>query len=527
MKKQVLTFCFFLIGLTAFSQILITDEDLVAGETYNWTTNNEYLIDGYVYLEEGACLNIEPGTVIKGKALPSDLADLTSALIITKGAKIKAEGTAAQPIIFTSELDDLSTTEDLVTADNNTWGGLIILGNAIVGEDGGTDVIEGLTSGTDDPRNVYGGNDQADNSGILKYVSIRHGGSDIGADNEINGLTLGGVGNGTVIDYIEIFANQDDGIEFFGGSVNVTHAVVAFVGDDSYDMDESWAGYIQFALAVQGEANGQGDNAIEYDGSEESNKDPNSTGRIYNGTFIGAGAGSENAKSNGLLLKKDGSAQIWNSIFIDQVGPVYNFDGAGPAAIAKNIVFGNQGALVRGDQPATFDIAELNPYLGGISRTPNNGLDPRPKFGSLALGNAATISEGTQTTYRGAFDGTTNWALNWTALDAYGYFGNFPDGTTSTVDFGAADNGLKLNVPNPNPVSTSTANITFELPEQSDIQLTIYDITGQLKTQLALGKRLSGANQYQLNVGNYANGTYILVLTTDDRGVSQKLVISK
>ena len=418
MKNVLLIlFCLLLVQVS-FAQVIVSDATINAGDTYTMSTGTEYVLDGYVYVEAGATLVIEPGVVVKGAVFPSNGTDLTSGLIISKGAKILAEGTADAPIIFTSELDDLSMTTELTAADNNTWGGLIILGNSIVGEDGGTDVVEGLPSGADDPRNIYGGTDVADNSGILKYVSIRHGGADIGADNEINGLTLGGVGNGTVIDYIEIFANQDDGIEFFGGSVNVTHAVVGFVGDDSYDMDESWSGYIQFALAVQGVANGLGDNAIEYDGSEDTDKDPNETGRIYNGTFIGAGAGAENAKSNGLLLKKDGKVQIWNSIFLNQVGPVFRYDLAGASAIAGNIVFGYQGALVVGPQSATFDVAEVDPVLGGISNMPDNGLDPRPQAGSIALGGATATSEGVATAYRGAFNGTTNWALGWTAMDS-------------------------------------------------------------------------------------------------------------
>jgi hypothetical protein len=241
-------------GLQAFAQITITDASINAGETYTMTKDNVYLLDGFVYVESGATLVIEPGTVVKGKVVPSNGTDQTSALIIAKGGKIMAEGTAAEPIIFTGEIDDLSITSDLTAADNQTWGGLIILGNSIVGEDGGTDVIEGIPSS--ETRIQYGGNDPMDNSGILKYVSIRHGGSVLGADNEINGLTLGGVGAGTTIDYIEVFANKDDGIELFGGTVNITHAVVAFCGDDSYDMDESWNGYIQFALSLQGEENG-------------------------------------------------------------------------------------------------------------------------------------------------------------------------------------------------------------------------------------------------------------------------------
>ncbi len=524
MKNVLLTLFWLLLIQASFAQVVVSDATINAGDTYTMSTGTEYMLDGFVYVEEGATLVIEPGVVVKAAVFPSNGIDPTSALIISKGAKILAEGTADAPIIFTSQLDDLTMVTELSAADNNTWGGLIILGNSIVGEDGGTDVVEGLPSGADDQRNIYGGTDMADNSGILKYVSIRHGGADIGADNEINGLTLAGVGNGTLIDYIEIFANQDDGIEFFGGSVNVTHAVVGFVGDDSYDMDESWSGYIQFALSVQGSANGLGDNAIEYDGSEDTNKDPNETGRIYNGTFIGAGAGAENAKSNGLLLKKDGKVQIWNSIFLNQVGPVFRYDLPGESAIAGNIVFGYQGELVVGTPSAIFDIVEEDPALSGVSNMPDNSLDPRPQAGSIALEGAASTSEGVSTAYRGAFDGTTNWALGWTAMDAHGYFGNL---VTSTIDFGVSTSGLVLHVPSPNPVPAEFANITFELPESSDVQLSVYDITGQLKTQLALGKQSSGFHQYSLNVGNYGNGTYIMVLGTAQGGVSQKLVVSK
>ena len=254
---------------------------------------------------------------------------------------------------------------------------------------------------------------------------------------------------------------------------------------------------------------------------------PNEAGRIYNGTFIGAGAGSANTKATGLRLKDDGNVQIWNSIFIDQIGPAYRFDeDAGEAAIAGNIAFG-VGTLIQGPIPTGgFDVLEEDPALGGISRVPNNGLDPRPTAGSPALGTAVATTEGEAVTYKGAFSNETNWALSWTAMDAHGYFGNIT--TVSTVDFGATENGMKLNVPNPNPVRENFATISFELPDLSEqVQLRIYDITGQLKNQLDLGTQLSGEHQYTLNVGNYSNGTYIMVLTTANSGVSQKLIISK
>ncbi|MEM6321588.1 MAG: T9SS type A sorting domain-containing protein [Bacteroidota bacterium] len=500
---------------------IITDASIEAGQTLTLTSDVEWTLDGFVYVEEGATLVIEAGTVVKANAVPTT-GDLTSALIIAKGGRIIADGRADAPIIFTSSLDDLSTTTDLTALDNQTWGGIIILGNSIVGEDGGTDVIEGIPS--NEPRIAYGGDDPMDDSGILRYVSIRHGGSVLGADNEINGLTLGGVGNGTVIDYIEVFANKDDGIELFGGTVNITHAVVGFVGDDSYDMDESWNGYIQFALAVQGEANGLGDNAIEYDGSEEANKMPNETGRIYNGTFIGPGVNSANAKGNGLFLKSEGKVQVWNSLFIDQKGPVYNYDNAAESAVAGNYVSGNAGVLVQGDQPAIFDVTEGDLPLRGISRTPDNGLNPLPLEDNAILSGAADApEEAADASFIGAFQ-FENWAFGWTAMSQYGYFSEMNVGV---VEFGETADGLVLNVPAPNPVNDATANLSFELPEQSNVLLTVYDMTGRVMDRVNLGELNAGLNHHQLNVTNYNNGTFVMLLNTETSAVSQKFTVSK
>jgi len=141
MKKHVLSILFSCFSLLLCAQITVDDATINAGDSFTMTSDNEYILDGYVYVEEGATLTIEPGTVIRGKSNPTG-DDLTSALIITKGARIIADGTAAQPIIFTGDIDDLASTEDLTAEDNNTWGGIIILGNGIVGEDGGEDVIE-------------------------------------------------------------------------------------------------------------------------------------------------------------------------------------------------------------------------------------------------------------------------------------------------------------------------------------------------------------------------------------------------
>ncbi len=207
MQRTLLSLIALSLTYLCTAQVTLTDASINAGETLSLTADTEYILDGYVFVEAGATLNIAAGTVLKGKATPSD-GSAASALIVSRGATINAEGTAAAPIIFTAEFDDVTIPIDLDKDDKGLWGGVIILGNGIVGEDGGTENIEGIPSG--EGRAQYGGSDNTESSGILTYVSIRHAGSALEANNEINGLTLGGVGSGTVINHIEVFANLDD-----------------------------------------------------------------------------------------------------------------------------------------------------------------------------------------------------------------------------------------------------------------------------------------------------------------------------
>ena len=233
-----------------------------------WTNDKIWVLDRKVVVQEGVTLTIEPGTIIKGRA---GTGSLSSALIVARGGKIMAEGTSAQPIIFTAEADNIDAGETTGTNldENNRglWGGLLILGNAPCSFSGDVEElqIEGIPA--DDTFGLYGGNEPADNSGVLTYVSIRHGGALIGEGNEINGLTLGGVGSGTIIDNVEVVANVDDGIEFFGGTVNATNLLVYAQGDDGLDIDQAYSGTISNAVVALGDIS---DHALEIDGPEGS-----------------------------------------------------------------------------------------------------------------------------------------------------------------------------------------------------------------------------------------------------------------
>ncbi len=241
-------------------------ENIVSDVT--WTANNIYTLGKRIAVESGATLTIEAGTIIKGATGTGTQA---SALVIAQGGKIMAMGTESNPIIMTSILDDILPGQingsNLDELENGLWGGLLILGEAPISVDGDalTAQIEGIPA--DDITGLYGGTNPTDDSGVLTYVSVRHGGAVIGSDNEINGITLGGVGSSTVIENIEVVGNKDDGIEWFGGTVDVKNALVWAADDDAIDVDQAYSGTIDNVVVI---AFSGTDHGLEIDGPEGS-----------------------------------------------------------------------------------------------------------------------------------------------------------------------------------------------------------------------------------------------------------------
>lgn len=290
-----------------------TENEVVSGmitSNTTWTADKIYELASKVVVDAGATLTIEPGTIVKGR---SGTGSLATALIVARGGKIDAQGTASAPIIFTSvedniEIGQLSGT-NLTQEDKDKWGGVIILGKApISAENGDTETqIEGIPP--EDTFGLYGGSDAADDSGILKYVSIRHGGAEIGAGNEINGLTLGGVGSGTTLDHVEIFATLDDGIEFFGGTVNVSNLIISYQGDDGVDIDMNYSGTVNNFMVLHGGSDT--DEGLEIDGPEGSTY---TTGKftLTNGTVMTLGGSDEGTPAD---LKSKAQGTIDNVIF--------------------------------------------------------------------------------------------------------------------------------------------------------------------------------------------------------------------
>src|SRR5690606_32694695 len=254
---------------------------------------------------------------------------------------------------------------NLTTTSTGLWGGVIVLGKAPISVEGdlGTAHIEGIPA--DESYGQYGGADVADNSGVIKYISIRHGGVTIGEDNEINGLTLGGVGNGTVIENVEVIANQDDGIEWFGGSVNVTNALVWASGDDGFDADQAWSGTLDNGVVIMGADSGS---ALELDGPEGSATTENGF-TMQNLTLIGNGSNSKYADL------RDGLMVNLNNIFAYGfgTGATVNISGADSATELTNdrIVF-SQWEIVLPEGMVMSDIFVGDFATGDESKFLNN-----------------------------------------------------------------------------------------------------------------------------------------------------------
>ncbi len=277
-----------------------TEVELVRGnieENTTWTADKIWQLDTRVTVIDGVTLTIEPGTVIKGN---EGQGAASTALLVARGGKLIADGTAALPIIFTSVFDPIDPAEvasGIYTSTTSPtqaglWGGVIVLGRAPISaqNDNKEDVTEVQIEGVpaSDPNGLYGGTDAADNSGVIKYISIRHGGTNIGAGNEINGLTLGGIGSATVVENIEVVANADDGIEIFGGNVSVDKVMIWNSFDDSMDTDQDWVGTVENFIIVAPNTG----SAFELDGPEGTqNRTPSSQfieGVLYGGPDIDA-----------------------------------------------------------------------------------------------------------------------------------------------------------------------------------------------------------------------------------------------
>lgn len=289
------------------------------------TADKDYLIKGLVHVQAGATLTIEPCTVIKGEKAS------LGTLVVNPGAQIIAEGTADMPIVFTSQAP-------VGARAAGDWGGVILLGNAPINVPGGKANVEGIPPS---PETSYGGNNAADDSGSLKYVRIEFGGILLSPNNEVNGLTLAGVGSGTQLEYIQVKSTLDDCFEFFGGTVNAKHLLCTYNQDDGFDWDFGFGGKLQF-LALQQDPNVADDtNGFEGDNDAMGTTNmPISEPTIYNATLCGKNVDVDK-QQYGMLVRRSTKAHIFNVIATGFEAGIDVRDANTSVELKNSIFFGN------------------------------------------------------------------------------------------------------------------------------------------------------------------------------------------
>lgn len=367
-----------------------------------------------------ATLTIEPGTTVFGKSG----ADY---LVVARGSKIQAIGTASNPIIMTSVNDMLGLSDNESTAE---WGGLVLLGNAPTNKCDQADLANCQVE-AEGEAGPYGGADPEDDSGALKYVQVRYAGFEVLPDNELNGITFAGVGRGTTVEYIQVHNNLDDGVEFFGGTVDAKYVVLTGNRDDSLDWADGWTGRMQHVLVRHNPNDTKANRGIEADNqSGNFTAQPVSKPQIANMTIIGNNFDGED-DSEGVLLRAGTAAELYNFVITGPSGMGECFEinsdesvtNAGNGEIVfrnsiidcaepfKNSVDGNGNVTLDAQawfmqQPGNMITDAL---LGGYIPAPN----------SPALGNGYNVANNVDpwfdtVDYIGAFNGTTDWTVGWT-----------------------------------------------------------------------------------------------------------------
>lgn len=423
-------------------EVRITADTITTSTT--WDCTRTYILDSATptFVMAPAVLTIGPGTVIRG-------ANPSSALIVTRGARLEAQGTAAQPIVFTSN-------RPVGMRRPGDWGGVVLLGNARINDSAnmtmvtGTNQLEGLDS--TDMRGRYGGGatpDDASSCGTLRYARIEFAGYTLSMNNELNSLTLCACGSGTNIDFVQVHRGADDGLEIFGGATNIRHIVSTQSDDDGLDWDQGWRGKGQF-IVVQGPAtSGESDpTGIEADNDRDvPTSMPTSEPTLYNVTVLGPGNTVSIANNRAVVLRRGTAGRLVN--FLIGGFPISGVDVRDMATFtlgmgdpprlhfANSIIWSNgmdgmqhfvDNTMDAFDESGWFTAAARNNRVGAdpMLPAPYNATAPNfvPPAGSPAATGGATPPTDAffdaTATYVGAVPpgSTTNWMSGWTSFPA-------------------------------------------------------------------------------------------------------------
>jgi hypothetical protein len=549
MKKLLLLFAVLLLSKVSFGQINPNDVITLSGEIKSDMTlssHKAYLLKGFVYVKNNATLTIQPGTIIMGEKSSH------AALIITRTGKIMAVGTAERPIIFTSD-------QAVGERQGGDWAGIVLLG-ASPSNGGENMVYEGdILNNPNDPNDSkFGGSDLHHSSGKMSYVRIEFAGYPVKPDQEVNGLTMGGVGDGTQIDHIQVSFSNDDSYEWFGGTVNCKY-LVAYAGlDDDWDTDNGFSGTVQFGFSMRNnkiwDAN-SGSNGFESDNDGSGSTNAPITHAIFsNMTLVGPSVIQTGSKwLQAAQLRRNTSLNVINSVllgwnrsilldggatYMNQIQPgnlklehviavplsggkIIDTIGAGSKPFDATHAFDANGWFTNLTNKSLADAGSL--MLGDPFNTANP--NPMPQAGSPVLGYASFTDYSSNTfldksvTYSGAFNTNDTWMQGWTNFN--------PNGTEYQVITGIDDN---VNMPiqdvniYPNPTA-GNCNIEFFLTAGGHASVKIYDLTGKEISTVADQNFGFGKHTLNANTSTLPKGIYLVKIATDNGSLTEKLSV--
>jgi hypothetical protein len=483
---------------TVYPATTVTVSSDITSNT-TWTTGTTVFLQNKVYVTNNATLTIQPGVVIRGDKTTE------GTLIISRGSKIIAAGTASNPIVFTSNFA-------VGARGLGDWGGVIILGSARTNNVGGVQIVEG---GLDPVKAEFGGTDDNDSSGVFKYVRIEFAGFPFQPDKEINGLTFGSVGRKTVIDYVQCSFINDDSFEWFGGTVNCKH-LIAYRGlDDDFDTDNGYRGYLQYLLSVRDPQIADQSAASTSEGFESDNDATGSNALPYtaplfsNVTLIGPYRGSQSNTVDpkfrrGMRLRRNTYTSVFNSIIMDWKTGLH-FDGAAT------------------EQNLTSDSMKFkNNWIAGM------GTGTAMQSGSSAAVRAKI------------FPGNDTVVASSAILLTTPYVFNTPDyrptSTSPAISGASFTDVLFSGVTSINKIDNNTIafklypqitndelNIMMNLREEGSVKYKVVDMQG--KTVLSESKLVyTGINQHTLNVANLNSGFYYIQLNVNGKVGAQRFI---
>jgi Secretion system C-terminal sorting domain len=521
------------------------------------TKNKIWILRGFIYVRTGATLTIEPGTIIRGDK------GTKATIIVARGGKIVAEGTASSPIVFTSN-------QPIGDRRPGDWGGIIILGkaknNGVLNNIAGESLIEGGVN-TAENDGVHGGSDDNDNSGTLKYVRIEYSGIAFTPNSEINGLTMGSVGKGTKIEYVQVSFNGDDSFEWFGGSADAKYLVSLGTTDDDFDTDNGFSGRVQYAVALRdsrySDLTGSGTSAGDSNGFESDNDGTGSYNKPFtspifsNVSLLGLSDGKQpvgQVFNLGARLRRNTRLSLHNSVIMGfpKTGLFVEQETTAKAAIAdslriKNVVIAGNGADKGAAAIRPFSVAtttktaydwlmtaafknDTTTAASTLLEDPFNLLTPnfKPKAGSV-LASGAEFTDAALTdaffdkvAFRGAVGATSTWLNGWT---------NFNPQQTDYTKLQSAVRELSSDIfaaqiyPNP---AQNTATLSFSVEKDMSIAVKVYDLIGREVASKNNVRYVKGTYTMDLNVATLSAGMYIVNFVSAEEGQkSMRLLVTK